>query len=152
MIHPSLYAIASKSAIYLWDLDVSCDGKLLMAGAADGIIRYSSIQIITNRVWRTSSFSEPFTLTTNQNDLYSITAHPLIPQFILSGGFNGTVELWNSETSRILKVRNRVFFLFAAIFTSFQFCFCYHGKSRGEFSDIRRKGSSTCCLGLGEPL
>lgn len=60
MIHPSLYAIASKSAIYLWDgvnalnklndcgstlwdLDVSCDGKLLMAGAADGIIRYGSI-------------------------------------------------------------------------------------------------------------
>ncbi|KAK8809013.1 hypothetical protein WA171_001141 [Blastocystis sp. BT1] len=110
VIHSSLYAIASHSAVYLWDgmntlnklsdcgstvwdLDVSCDGQLLMAGSADGIIR----------IWRTSSFSEPLTLTTNQNDLYSIAAHPVVPQFILSGGFNGTVELWNSETSRILK-------------------------------------------------
>ena len=61
--------------------------------------------LVIHRIWRTSSFSEPISLTTNQNDIYSIVAHPVVPQFILSGGFNGTVELWNSETSRILKVR-----------------------------------------------
>ena len=124
MINSSLYAIASHSAVYLWDgvntlnklsdcgstvwdLDVSCDGQLLIAGAADGIIRSNFVNCMILRVWRTSSFSEPLTLTTNQNDLYSITAHPVVPQFILSGGFNGTVELWNSETSRILKVETR---------------------------------------------
>lgn len=140
VIHSSLYAIASHSAVYLWDgmntlnklsdcgstvwdLDVSCDGQLLMAGSADGIIRSSSVHCVILRIWRTSSFSEPLTLTTNQNDLYSIAAHPVVPQFILSGGFNGTVELWNSETSRILKVETRREFDLA-ILTTFQFCFC----------------------------
>lgn len=61
--------------------------------------------LVIHRIWRTSSLSEPISLATNQNDIYSIAAHPVVPQFILSGGFNGTVELWNSETSRILKVR-----------------------------------------------